>query len=501
MPRTRELAIELLAPTEGLNLAVDETQLGDKESVDIGGFELDEYGLLSVPFPDKDLGAPAGTSQFLAAHMFVRPAAETQLIAQFSDGSLRYSTNFDTAGTATWTTISASAYSGGRLNFVTAFGYVYFCNGSNDLSRWDGSTLTTYASAPKVQYLKLWKDTLWGAGVSANPDRVYRSAPGDGTTWGALDFIDVEKGAGRGISALLETDTALIVFKYQKIHAIYDPVEFFNRIVDNGKGCIADRTVVVHRDKVYYLSHFGICRFYSDGPGEVISKKIEPLFTQFLNGSGGPVLDWSVLLLSAAWSYQNYVAFFLYANTGLVKTLLYYPDLPGQPWFYAMDTAHGSRICIPKLDTTVPELYAFDYPASSAHIWRRYDPAATATINAYWYTRWFDFGDPFTEKLLYEMRLVHRGVLAIEYEKDYVKGALTSMATDTSAATSLSSTAKNIEVYGRAFRIRVKSTTNPGATTQLTGGGIYNTPLTLRRYQAAISRIIVKARRLGNMAR
>lgn len=499
---TKELVHEILPPTDGINIAVDETQLGDKETSDMGGFEMDEYGLLSIPFPDKDLGAIASTSLWLSAHVFYRETFSTQLIVHMSDGTLRYSTDFATAGTATWTTITSGLSTIDRMSFVTAFGYVYMSNGTDDLRRWSGTTLTNYASAPKVRYLALWKDTVWGSGTDANPDRVYKSAPGDGTSWPALDFVDVEKGAGYGVSALLATDTALVVFKFYKIHTIYDPIEFSNRILDDAKGCIGWRTVVNHQGQVYYLSHLGICRFYTDGPGEVVSQKIAPLFHQYMDSDESDILRWTATSYEfVGWSFQNYVAFLLPSSNNIVQTVMYYPSLPNKPWIFGANTTQGARVGIPFLGRDkVPRLYAVD-TGSSAHLYRRYDVAATSAINAYWYTPWFDFGDNFSEKLIYEIEILSRGIINLAYQRDWVTDTTTDPSLATPESNQLALQHFNVEFYGKAFRLKFYSTSDTTDRQQYASGGVYGTALKIRRYQAAISKVRLRARKLGSNMR
>lgn len=501
---TKELAIDLYPPVEGINLAVDEFQLGDKEALDIANFELDEYGLLSVPLPDKSIGAINGSAGWLAWHVYQVDGATTRLIVHLTDGTVRVSTNAHTTSTtASWTTIVSGMSTTVPFKFVTAFGYCYFSNGVDDLRRYDGTTVTNYASAPKVKHLALWKDALWGSGVSANPDRVYQSDPGDGTSWPALNFVDVEKGAGYGVSALLATDTALVVFKFTKIHLIYDPIEYLNRILDDGKGCIAQNTIVNHHGSIYYLSHLGFCRFYTDGVGEVVSQKIGPVFDQFTS-AGNSLFSWNLVpnnFYFCAWSFGNYIALSIVGDSARGQFFHYYPDLPGKPWLYA-PKADEQRVGITMVSSGYRP-YVFTIAIGDTTLYRRYDPAGSGNKTAYWYTKWFDFGESFHEKLIHEIEIFHRGVLTVQYERDGISLTdTTPQVTALADNTVLKPSNMYVEIYGRMFRFKISVTSAGAAKTQVMGAGVDAVgPTSIKRYEAAIGRIRVRARKLGDMAR
>lgn len=459
-PRSRELAVEILPPSDGLNIAVDENQLGDREAIHISGWEMDEVGSLSVPFGDHDLGVLPGTTSCLNAHIYTRTFTDDpQLIVHLSDGSVRYSTDFRTAATATWTTIVTGMSTTHAYTFLTAFGFVWMTNGINDLRRWDGAATTTYAAAPKGTAISQWKDTLWITGVigGGNEDRVYQSAPGDGTTWPALNFVDVGKGVGSPNTWLEPTDATLVVFKAHQVWGIYDPVEYTNRLVDAGKGCISREAACNYHGQIYYLSEFGLARYFDDGPGDIVSAKVAPIFdpyrspTDIAPNSGH-------IIAARLYTWTNYVAVFM---PNFFVTFLYYPDLPNKPFVWGEYPNSGRwGIYLPAFVTSA-QLFVFD-TITPFHVFRRYATDATTPVNAVWWTKWYDFDDPFNEKLIYEINVIARGLIEVAVERDYrssgAAGTPPTVLGTTVESDLWEETTMHVETYGRTFRFRISCT-------------------------------------------
>jgi hypothetical protein len=201
--------------------------------------------------------------------------------------------NFQT-NQARFTQIAAGLSGSAPLSFETFNGKCYFSNGVDNYASWDGATYTTYPSAPKGAYLRLWKDTMFMAGITSLPDRVYESAAGDAETWPVASWVDIAKGDGDKNIGLGSDGFTLIVFKRNRHMAITDPVTLANRVVDFEKGCESHASIVQFEVYVYFLSRRGICRYLGDSPSEIISFKLDPLFDpQALN----------LAALNTSWAY------------------------------------------------------------------------------------------------------------------------------------------------------------------------------------------------------
>lgn len=499
--RTREVVLEIPIPVGGINMAVSYDKLRSIESPDIGGFEFDEFGSLGVPWPAKNLGSTAGGC--LSAHIFQRESGSTQLIAHFTDGSVRYSTDFHTtSGSATWTSIATGLSTTAPMYFETFLDAVFMSNGVNDYRRWDGATQTTYASAPKGKFLTVWRDTMWQSGVSGNPDRVYQSAAGDATTWPAANFIDIEKGRGFAVTGLAATDAALVVFKFLKHFVIYDPVEYTNRLVDPDKGCIDHFSIVFHDGQMYFVSHRGVCRYLGDAGGEIVSQNIGPIFERLEQyTTSGPVHD---LTLPPIWgySYQNHVGWnFDVAN---IYHFAYYPGLPEQPW---MRHAHMSNRMGLSLREKTKQEELFSLERGPNGLLRHYDQSTpSSTIECRWKTPWFDFDNPTLEKYLYLIQLLGRGrITSIEIHRDYDE------ALDYTAAAATMSDIEHKEIpfyvdaYGRSFSFEFTASTldisGAGETRQFISSGDGQTQMHVGRNATSINRVLVHARLISDMLR
>jgi hypothetical protein len=257
----------------------------------------------------------------ISVYTFYRGNLAPQVLMQTSAGKL-YWTADPTANPIVWTQIATGLSTTRPFSFETFAGNCYFSNGVDNYAKWDGATYTTFPSAPKASYLRLWKDTMFAGGVDATPDRVFESAAGDAETWPASAWVDIAKGDGDRLTALGTDGFTLICFKQRRHMAITDPVTLSNRVVDFEKGCESHFSVITHEGQVFFLSRRGVCQYRGDSPSMIISYKIDPIFDpKILNLSA----------LSTAWAYtvENRVGWALPEVGNLLPTMQieYYPRL------------------------------------------------------------------------------------------------------------------------------------------------------------------------------
>lgn len=111
------------------------------------------------------------------------------------------------------------------------FGYavynddLYLGNGVNSLYKWNGTTFTEYASAPKGNILQIFEDRLFISGVSTEPLSLYYSNVGVPTTFTPADVV---KPLGTDhIVGLVNYYGTLLIFKIEsitKLTFVYDQV-------------------------------------------------------------------------------------------------------------------------------------------------------------------------------------------------------------------------------------------------------------------------------------
>jgi hypothetical protein len=265
----------------------------------------------------------AGTDRILSIYTFYRAASGNppQVIIHTSGGQLLY-TAAPTAEPVVWTPIASGLSTTAPFSFATFGGKVYMSNGVNNYCAWDGTTFTTFPSAPKGKYLCVWVDTMWVAGVTNLDDRVYSSDAGLPEIFTVSSYIDINKGDGDMMRALTTDGQFLIVGKRDSTYTIYDPVTFANRVVDFEKGFESHFAVAHYESNLYFLTRRGIGRYIGDAPSEVISERLDPLFTPEL-------VALNQLQYATSYVYQDRIGFAI-PELGQTKNTIvieYYPRI------------------------------------------------------------------------------------------------------------------------------------------------------------------------------
>lgn len=131
------------------------------------------------------------------------------------------------SGTETFSDISGSPTftAGARFGYKVYDDELWFGNGVESLYKWDGTTFTAYASAPKGNILEIFEDRLFVSGVTAEPLSIYYSNTGDFTTFSASDVL---KPLGTdSVKSLQNYYGTLLIFKADsiwKLTFVYDQV-------------------------------------------------------------------------------------------------------------------------------------------------------------------------------------------------------------------------------------------------------------------------------------
>lgn len=309
----------------GVNIRDAITQLAPNECRKLENGVLDERGGFSKRLGCLSKGTfGSSTHRVLSSYVFYRVGFVPQLIIHTTNGDVLYTNNPD-VDTITWSTIVTGQSTTAPFSFETFNNKLYMSNGVNDYAAWDGSAYTAFASAPKGKFLRLWKDTMWVAGIAATPDRIYSSNPGDAETFGVSNWVDIAKGDGDQVRALATDGMFLIIGKRNRAMSISDPTTFANRVVDFEKGFESHFSVAQFEGVIYYLSRRGICQWLGDTPSRIISNRIDPLFDP-------AVLSLSALDRCWAYTYENRIGWALCEVGQTIATLQieYYPRLAGQ---------------------------------------------------------------------------------------------------------------------------------------------------------------------------
>lgn len=449
----------------GINIRDAPSALEEDEAIAIANVILDERGGASKRQGSTAVSAlGAAATRTLAMYTFYRGTLDPQVIVHLSDGTLRYSTNFD-AGTPTWTQIASGKSTTVPYTFETYLSKCYMGNGVNSYASWDGTTFVEFASAPKGKYIRLWKDAIWISGVTGLEHRVYTSDVADPENFSASGWVDIFKGDGDRIMGLAHDSNTLIVAKLRRLFFVFDPATFANRVIDNEKGAESHNSFIVDESGIYYLTSQGVAAYTGDGPSVIVSDKIDPLFARQL-------LNFAAMEWACAYRHGSRIGWTVPEGGSSVPNLQleYYPHLPKKPFtFHRMPARVMTNVL--KGGT---EYLLYGHNANNKVLKAGIGPDDDGTMfQGLIEVGWYDFNAPLNWKYLRLIKVVGRGSFEIQLRRNWSTGIYKSFLLDLSAGVDLWSTGdawnqgawgpdslikeKNLhpDAYGRLFLIRI----------------------------------------------
>ncbi len=131
------------------------------------------------------------------------------------------------SGTGLFADIASSPTftAGARFGYVVYDDELLFGNAVESLYKWDGTTFTEYASAPKGNILEIFEDRLFISGVTAEPLAIYYTDAGTVTTFPGTNILNPL--GTDAVQALVNYYGTLLIFKKDsiwKLTFVYDQV-------------------------------------------------------------------------------------------------------------------------------------------------------------------------------------------------------------------------------------------------------------------------------------
>jgi len=364
------------------------------------------------------------TARVLSMYTFMRGMGVTpQILIHTTEGKL-YVTSDPHANPVSWTEIALGLSTTSPMSFETFKKKCYMSNGVDPYCAWDGAAYTTFPSAPRGRFLRLWSERMWISGVTGENDRIYASDENLPEVFTISNWVDIAAGDGDHVRALANDGQFLVVAKRERTWTIYDPVEFFNRLVDPEKGFESHFACTSFEGSLYFLSRRGICQYMGDAPSVMISERIEPAFIE-------PFIELTQINKATAYTFLNRVGFVVPESGETRNSLVieYYPKLAGV-------TQTGTRSIGPFTFHRMPvqcfarwrygsydRLYAAHNQA--AKMLECFAPVGTddgVPFQAMLQTAWFDFGNPTHTKYLREMRFLCGGRFDVLIFRDFEEG-------------------------------------------------------------------------------
>ncbi len=150
---------------------------------------------------------------------------------------------------------------------------------------WDGTAgaIIVMAGTPPIGNIGIvWQDRVFFAGVSTARTRLYYSATGDQTTWGASAYVDIPSPFdGDEITGLAVLYGNLIVFKRRSIYIVQGdaPENWVISKTNSAIGCVSPYSVVGVDNVVYFVSDKGLYAMNLSNSKQ-ICYKVEPNYSR-----------------------------------------------------------------------------------------------------------------------------------------------------------------------------------------------------------------------------
>jgi len=312
-------------------------------------------------------------------------------------------------------------------------GSAFFANGVDPLLVWNGTdSCCAVTTAPTgATCIRSYKNYLFAANAESNGVRYYSrlwwSNPGDGHTWPATNWMDLDGDDGDYISAMEILGNELIVFKERKIIAVTyvgGQYEFYAEGRQSGVGCAAGGSVVpIFNELLFY----GIENFYSFNGRDVesLGDKIKDLITSTIlptNRAGikGMMYEekdqilWAVPAAESSYEGNTHLFVLDYTrdswtiHTGEVASFSWYSQTSDLTLSDLLDAyssygySWGTRLFLSNAALTLVGTY-------DGYIIDNGTAGVLADLGedyvGFWRSRWIDFGMPDTNKRIIRMTI------------------------------------------------------------------------------------------------
>jgi len=262
--------------TGGLNVRDKAHMIGDNQASLLENFEIrSDGGLVKRAGQAKYNSSAIGSN---SVHSLFRYYKSATTFKEFlaGCGTALYKGN---DGTGVWTSIQ-TGLADARMYFQTWNDIVYIFNGTDKL-QYNGTTVSAISgSPPAATFVVLHKERLYIAGVTTNPNRLYFCETGDPTTWNtSTNYIDIDSDDGDKITGLAPINGMLAIFKENGIFMLQgynSDTHAWQRVTTN-TGCVAQRSVAMHNQLIYFQSSDGVYKFNGNSTLK-ISGFVDPEF-------------------------------------------------------------------------------------------------------------------------------------------------------------------------------------------------------------------------------
>lgn len=337
----------------------------------------------------NETAIPDTADQVTSLYQYTLDSGTSYLIA--SAGAYLYKMD-SLDGTFDDITDSETVTADKKWKWITAANYVCGTNDTDTPLYWDGAAggfdqLTVPSGVTTARDFVEYRNYYIYLNVTLDgtklPSRFYYSDLKDITTFGALSFVDIAPSDGDVIVGALVLGGDMYVFKRFSIYQVRltgDSVSpFVVRKTNSHVGAESTHAILNINNTIVFASLDGIYAFNGDNSIK-ISSKIDPSYNALTKSQ----LSNSVMM---QYSEDNQVWFS--ASTGTTNNIIYVWDYSNQAWttYDGINAGYLAQY----FNSGDEQIYHGDY---SGYVYENDegDSDNGTAIDAYWTSKWFDFG-------------------------------------------------------------------------------------------------------------
>lgn len=439
--------------TGGLNSSFSPTSLEENESSDLQNIDFDKSGAFKKRGGSVQLNTTAFNSgaTWNGLIWFEKSDGNSYLIG-VCGSKFGEATSLTQAASPFTDRTGAITLTAGNNNHVSWAIHLDTVLGTNNVDvpfqatgGGNAIAMTVPATLTKAKYLNVFSNYTTLANVTVggttHKSRAYWSAIDSISTWGASDFRDLSKNDGQEITGSVTLGDTWVIFKNRKIWLGFftgdSDVPFIFRLSRSHVGCIAggsiqevDNGLIFESYDGYYffdgnnsfklsdrisatLATFARNRFQNTASAYYLTKN-RYISSHTLDGNSTHDRNLTWDSFNNAWSIYKGMAANCYARVySSGEERIYFGDYSG--YVYRMDTTSTDN------------------------------PAGVATaIDAYYYTKWFDYNDLTSKKAVPQLSIYHQydaTTLTLAYSYDFETADQYAQSFSLSAGSSLYGTA------------------------------------------------------------
>jgi len=494
---SRSFAFGVIRNTGGLNSTSSPLNVADNESTDCQNIDFNKFGSILKRNGYATLNSSAFNSgaTWTSLFWFELSSGTNYLIGTCGN---KFAKMDDLDGT--WDDVTgAVTITAGNNNHFTWTSFLDTAIGTNGVDapiKWTGSGNAAAADVPtgltKAKFVETWNRYTFYANVTvsgtAHPTRIYYSNIDSVSTWTSTDFRDVNKNDGQDITGLKKLGDRLVIYKERSIWVAQftgdSDIPFVFTPTPSHVGCVSGHSiqevdnghVFLSTDGYYYFDGWNVYKL-SDRITTTLTTTLEP--NRFANSVSCYQKTknryWGSHSIAAASTHARCVTW----------------DSHNNAWSYYK--GHNANCFAIVYVSGQERVYFGDY---SGFVYRadtgtNDNPEGTATaINAYYYTKWFNFDDLIDKKGVPNSTIYYQianSTLTFSYSYDFESADQYSQSfsmntsasvygtalygTDTYAAAGGAVVRRDLIGRGRVIRLKF-SNSNSGETMQIDGFGM-----------------------------